>query len=282
VLPMVARLQKSFHAWAQPGFEPFRFDYNADRLEALAEERALEWERVGKAVFLTVDERREAVGYGPAPKDAAPAYDKRAGIALERRYSSDQPRVGAGSAEGGQWTSGGGGGGGSTSDDVALNLDRDLAGAVGSAITRIQESVFDVDLTEDEGGFHDGHAIRDHVGKTDANLSERSVRNRIRIGRRGYWKPGIGSFQSLTAANKLVNSSLSQNRWLVDEVVAGKRLGATLEAWFKAPTGKEAYAPKFSSSVEIRDTFGVRILIRRDRSSRRGFRIFTAFPINPD
>ncbi len=282
---MVARLQKSFHAWPQPGFEPFRFDYNADRLEALAEERATEWSRVGAAGFLTVDEQSEAVGYGAAPKDAAAVAlfaGKRSGDDLEMRYSPDQPRAGAGSPEGGQWTSGGGGGGASASDDVALNLPGDIADAVDLAITRIQESVFGVDLAEDEGGPHDGHAIRDHVGKTDANLSERSVRNCIRIGPWGFRKPSIGSFQSLTAANKLVNSTLSQNRGLVDEVVAGKELDAVLEAWFKTPTGKEAYAPKFSSSVEIRDTFGVRILIKRDRSSRRGFRIFTAFPINPD
>ena len=66
VLPLVARVQKSFQAWLQPGFGPFRLDYNADRLEALASERAAEWERVGKAAFLTLDEQREAVGYGPA------------------------------------------------------------------------------------------------------------------------------------------------------------------------------------------------------------------------
>ncbi len=39
VLPLVARVQKSFQAWLQPGFGPFRLDYNADRLEALASER---------------------------------------------------------------------------------------------------------------------------------------------------------------------------------------------------------------------------------------------------
>jgi len=65
VLPLVARIQKSFQAWLQPGYEPFRFDYNADRLEALASERATEWQRVGNAPFLTIDEKREALGYGP-------------------------------------------------------------------------------------------------------------------------------------------------------------------------------------------------------------------------
>ena len=107
VLPLVARVQKSFQAWLQPGFGSFRLDYNADRLEALASERAAEWERVGKAAaFLTLDEQREALGYGPAPKEAL--FAKR-DAALERRYSPDQPRVPAGNSGAGQWTSGGGG-----------------------------------------------------------------------------------------------------------------------------------------------------------------------------
>ena len=99
VLPLVARVQKSFQSWLQPGFGPFRLDYNADRLEALASERASEWERVGKAGFLTLDEQREALGYGPAPKEAL--FAKR-DVALERRYSPDQPRVPAGNSGGGQ------------------------------------------------------------------------------------------------------------------------------------------------------------------------------------
>ena len=105
VLPLVTRVQKSFQAWLQPGYGAFRLDYNADRLEALATERASEWDRIGKASFLTLDEQREAVGYGPAPKDGVFA---KWGGGFERRYSPNQPRAPAGSAEGGQWTSGGG------------------------------------------------------------------------------------------------------------------------------------------------------------------------------
>ncbi len=99
VLPLVTRVQKSFQAWLQRGYAPFRLDYNADRLEALATERASEWERVGRAGFLTLDEQREAVGYGPAPKDGM--FSKLSG-ALERRYAPGQPRVPAGSSQGGQ------------------------------------------------------------------------------------------------------------------------------------------------------------------------------------
>jgi HK97 family phage portal protein len=65
VIPLVQRLQKAFAAWTQPGFAPFRLDYDADRIDALAQERAQEWSRIGAAAFLTVDEQREAAGYGP-------------------------------------------------------------------------------------------------------------------------------------------------------------------------------------------------------------------------
>jgi HK97 family phage portal protein len=101
IIPLVVRLQKSFQAWARPGFEPFRFDYNADRIDALAAERAAEWRRIDSASFLTGDEKREAAGYGAMPKDASRA-GKDVSHTLERRYSPDQPRVPAGSSDGGR------------------------------------------------------------------------------------------------------------------------------------------------------------------------------------
>ena len=330
VLPLVARVQKSFQAWLRPGFGAFRLDYNADRLEALASERASEWERVGKAGFLTLDEQREAVGYGPAPKEAL--FAKR-DVALERRYRPDQPRVPAGNSGGGQWTSGGGGDSGVgfsgvrddrarrrdaegrvrtamnanprvasdadnpitraqsrrvwggeniSSENVAFNRDHELNREIESHIHRVQNRGYDVDLAEEEHGLHRGHAIRDHVGKSDENLKQRSLKARISFGLFQLWKPRIGTFPSLGAANKLVNSALSQNSNVIDDVISGRRSQAVLEAWFKTPTGKEAFAPKFNSSTVIRDTYGVRVLIKRDRESTRGFRIFTAYPINPD
>jgi HK97 family phage portal protein len=70
VIPLVQRLQQSVHAWAQPGFAPFRLDYDADRIDALAQDRAADWKRIDEASFLTVDEKREAAGYGASSKDA--------------------------------------------------------------------------------------------------------------------------------------------------------------------------------------------------------------------
>ena len=68
VIPLVARIQKSFAAWLAPAYGAFTFDYDVDRLDALADERAKEWTRIGAANFLTDDEKREAVGYGPRVK----------------------------------------------------------------------------------------------------------------------------------------------------------------------------------------------------------------------
>ena len=68
VIPLVSRSQKAFAAWLRPAFGDIHFDYDVDRIEALAGERAAEWARVGAADFLTDDEKREAVGYGKSKR----------------------------------------------------------------------------------------------------------------------------------------------------------------------------------------------------------------------
>jgi hypothetical protein len=119
VIPLVVRLQKAFQAWAQPGFGPFRFDYNIDRIDALSSERAAEWRRIDAASFLTNDEKREAAGYGAAPKDAS-VVDTRVAQTIERRYAPDQPRDSIG-----RWTSGGGGAGVQSAFNADPNVARD-------------------------------------------------------------------------------------------------------------------------------------------------------------
>jgi len=175
VLPLVARVQKSFQAWLQPGFGSFRLDYNADRLEALASERAAEWERVGKAAFLTLDEQREAVGYGPAPKDALVA---KRDLALERRYSPDQPRVPAGNSGGGRWTGGGGGGdsgGGSSGarDDRARR--RDAEDRVQTATNIDPRVASDVDGSITLAQARGGGRGRSGLGATPAQLARETI-----------------------------------------------------------------------------------------------------------
>ncbi len=101
VIPMVARLQRAFEHWLRPAWPELRLDHDLDRIDALAEERAAEWARVGAANFLTDDEKRAALGYGARaePRDRA-VTPFASGQAPERRYSPDQARD-----ELGKWTS---------------------------------------------------------------------------------------------------------------------------------------------------------------------------------
>jgi hypothetical protein len=92
----------------------------------------------------------------------------------------------------------------------------------------------------------------------------------------------VGSFPSLEAANKLVNSTIFQNMAIVEKVIRGELAGGvSVNAWFDAPTGYESYMPSFSGNPEIRPTRGVRVVLRYNPRSPKGYSIVTAFPINP-
>ncbi|GGD93816.1 portal protein [Aureimonas endophytica] len=67
VLPLLSRLTSALGHWlgAQFGAEGLRLAFDPDRIEGLAAEREALWARLGAASFLSEDEKREAVGYGP-------------------------------------------------------------------------------------------------------------------------------------------------------------------------------------------------------------------------
>jgi len=66
VLPLVARTLKALEGWLCPRFgEGLALRPALEEIEALSSERAALWERVAGADFLTVDEKRAAVGLGP-------------------------------------------------------------------------------------------------------------------------------------------------------------------------------------------------------------------------
>jgi HK97 family phage portal protein len=65
VLPLTARIAGAIGGWLAPAFgEGLRLWYDADQVEALAADREALWSRVAAADFLTVNEKRAAVGYG--------------------------------------------------------------------------------------------------------------------------------------------------------------------------------------------------------------------------
>lgn len=69
VLPLVNRTAKALSGWLSPAFgeDGLMLRPDLDQIEALTTEREALWSRLGKADFLTKDEKRAAVGYGPLP-----------------------------------------------------------------------------------------------------------------------------------------------------------------------------------------------------------------------
>jgi hypothetical protein len=89
-----------------------------------------------------------------------------------------------------------------------------------------------------------------------------------------------GTFRSREEANDLVNQVLKRNTDTVDQVAAGKLKDATLQERFGFVTGREAFRPNGDSDPYIRDTYSVRVVIKHDKRSWRGYRVRTAFPVN--
>jgi HK97 family phage portal protein len=66
VLPLAGRIACALTHWLAPAFgEGLMLAADIDKIEALSPDRAALWERVGKAAFLGVNEKRLATGYGP-------------------------------------------------------------------------------------------------------------------------------------------------------------------------------------------------------------------------
>jgi len=84
VLPLVNRTAKALSAWLAPSFAGTESAMDAaalelrpevDAVEALSTEREALWTRVGASDFLTVNEKRAAVGYGAV--EGATRYPQR-------------------------------------------------------------------------------------------------------------------------------------------------------------------------------------------------------------
>jgi len=112
-------------------------------------------------------------------------------------------------------------------------------------------------------------------------LAERVQREADAVVERGDQFRGlsIGSFPSLDAATKLVNSTISQNSDAVEKFLRGSETIETVEKRFEAPTGYEAYLERRNAQPYMRDTYGVRVIILRDSGSSKGYNVRTAFPI---
>jgi HK97 family phage portal protein len=75
VLPLARRLADHLGIWLAPAFgvDDLALEPDVDALEATAPEREAHWRRMRESDFLTINEKREALGYPPLPEgDAIP------------------------------------------------------------------------------------------------------------------------------------------------------------------------------------------------------------------
>lgn len=193
-------------------------------------------------------------------------------LAREEKYRPDQPRVPAGNADGGQWTDGGGVVSGSEGQN--------------SLVGGGEQSGYPIDLLEEEA--EGGHTFERHVGKTEQYLIARVAGSRVNIPFIGtLGERRAGSFVSLEAAAKLVNSTLSDplNRAKVDAFVRGDFLYSLPVLYlfkdFESRTGYEAYT-RGDRQPQIRSTYSVRVRLVRRAAIPKGYMVDSAWPENND
>lgn len=75
VLPMADRIRWAYSKFLLPTFGPFELAYDIDEISGLETEREARWRRVAGADWLSVNEKRAATGYGPAPAGFASGGD---------------------------------------------------------------------------------------------------------------------------------------------------------------------------------------------------------------
>jgi hypothetical protein len=210
----------------------------------------------------------------------------------EAKYSPSQPRVPAGNPRGGQWTDRSGGQ--SQGTGVAQPMGNvDIGDVSGSSelgdlfqikpdetrVEGVQLAGEPVDLLEQEQ--RGGHTIGEHAGMTYDYLKSRSRDEARRTLERGDYFDGfsVGSFTSVQSANRLVNSTISENQDKIDQAIRDGEPFVLISKSFKSPTGYEAYLARANAEPVIRNTFGVEALIRPDPGSARGWRVHTAYPV---
>jgi len=215
------------------------------------------------------------------------------------KYSSDQPRLPAGNPDGGQWTSEGTSGASAVSASSAepnvpsrpiqyAALDTGTRDDATSGASDVQVAAgsgrpgYPIDLQEEEA--RGGHTLGAHVGRSESSLLSEIRQIALSAGEGAELADGLreGSFPSVEAANKLVNSTVAQNQDKVALVTAGLSPREQLDAQFDSPTGYEAYLRTGNSTPYIRPTYGVRVIIVPDPGSAKGYRVDTAFPRNSD
>jgi len=147
---------------------------------------------------------------------------------------------------------------------------------LGSQLVQAQTELWDLAVHE----LHGGHAIREHVGKSPAYLQRRLQGMTVQGNGFTAGAVAVGSYRSLASANRLTNSVLSRHPGVVEAVRSGTLQGnQRIEGHFSSRTGFEAYRTSPRSEIQMRHTYGARVVIRSNNTVPGGVLIVTSFPI---
>jgi hypothetical protein len=188
-------------------FKPGVLDGKSAFERSHADARDAEYERAFQDELLAL--RRDHAALRHALDEVKAAL-----LARKAGFDPNQPRVPAGNSDGGQWTDAEGGGqaGGSYDEGIVLSDETPdnewIPGAQYAQTNRSTDRLVDLHEERELGG----HAIERHVGKSPESLLTHVRREVARVDETGLTRDlRAGSFPSVEAANKLVNTTLAQN-----------------------------------------------------------------------
>lgn len=196
---------------------------------------------------------------------------------LARKYSPDQPRVPAGSSEGGQWTSGRGQG---TEGSDGIGDDRSVYSDAVSQTADDEENPASQPVQDATDRLLNNHIIRDHVAKTDEELKARIRAEQFPGLFRTIGRDRNGSFDSIESARDFISQTIANNPGEVARVTSGELRDSFLVWRFGYQTGREAIMDSPGSEIRMRPTYDVGVYIAHDPRADLGYRVVTAYPRN--
>jgi hypothetical protein len=93
VIPLLDRLSSALTTWLAPMFGyDLRLAHDLDEVPALAPRRRMKWQQIQAADFLTLNEKREALGYAPVAMAVPRGREAKNSVNFLRLHGYPQPR----------------------------------------------------------------------------------------------------------------------------------------------------------------------------------------------
>jgi hypothetical protein len=161
----------------------------------------------------------------------------------------------------------------SSGTDIAMNMAALIAtplsvarAANAARVTSVERGLIDLEIEET---FPGAHTIREHVGKTIAELQARLARTpRLTT---------ASSFRTLEGAERAVSAAMVKNAAAIQTWASQAGVGAKMAFEFRAATTVGVSVSRATGVAE--QVSGVRIVLKKLLDAHRVYYLLTAFPI---